>query len=205
MKIKMTTFFTFPSNWAPVEWNWQGKAEVLGENPVPVPLSITNPTWTDPESNPGHRGGRPATNRLSHGTARRLRYISLMGGVMQTKSTCSPSSALHYWTVSTKLALFVAHACIVPDINAYITRYDFIVTSLQLKPSCRRRTTLVSKCPSSLTNIIRTYTVRNACAEIVVSSCGRISGMEGEIHSKTHFVLQCALPSWPIWTILVRL
>jgi hypothetical protein len=32
-------------------------------------LSTTNPTWTDPELNPGLRGERPATNRLSHGTA----------------------------------------------------------------------------------------------------------------------------------------
>jgi hypothetical protein len=32
-------------------------------------LSTTNPTWTDQGSNPGLRDGRPATNRLSHGTA----------------------------------------------------------------------------------------------------------------------------------------
>jgi hypothetical protein len=32
-------------------------------------LSTTNPTWTDPGSNPGLHGERPATNRLSHGTA----------------------------------------------------------------------------------------------------------------------------------------
>jgi hypothetical protein len=31
--------------------------------------SPTNPTWTDPGSNLGLRGGRPAANRLSHGTA----------------------------------------------------------------------------------------------------------------------------------------
>jgi hypothetical protein len=31
-------------------------------------LSTTN-TWTDPGSKPGPRSGRPATNRLSHGTA----------------------------------------------------------------------------------------------------------------------------------------
>jgi hypothetical protein len=31
-------FFVFPCNRAPVEWNWQGKTEVLDENPVPVPL-----------------------------------------------------------------------------------------------------------------------------------------------------------------------
>jgi hypothetical protein len=32
-------------------------------------LSTTNPTLTDPGSNPGLRGGRLAANRLSHGTA----------------------------------------------------------------------------------------------------------------------------------------
>jgi hypothetical protein len=32
-------------------------------------LSTTNPTWSDPGSNPGLRGGMPAANRLSHGTA----------------------------------------------------------------------------------------------------------------------------------------
>jgi hypothetical protein len=31
--------------------------------------STTNPTWTDPGSNPGLRGVRPAANRLSRGTA----------------------------------------------------------------------------------------------------------------------------------------
>jgi hypothetical protein len=32
-------------------------------------LSTTNSTWTGPGSNPGLRGERPATNRLSHVTA----------------------------------------------------------------------------------------------------------------------------------------
>jgi hypothetical protein len=31
-------------------------------------LSTTNPTWTDPGSNPGIRSERPTTDRLSHGT-----------------------------------------------------------------------------------------------------------------------------------------
>ena len=31
-------FLLFHFNGAPVEWNWQGKTEVLGEKPVPVPL-----------------------------------------------------------------------------------------------------------------------------------------------------------------------
>jgi hypothetical protein len=33
-------FFIFPSNGAPVEWNWQGKIEVLGEKPVSVPVPL---------------------------------------------------------------------------------------------------------------------------------------------------------------------
>jgi hypothetical protein len=35
-----------------------------------VNLSTTNPTWTDPGSNPGFRGEGPTTKRLSHGTAK---------------------------------------------------------------------------------------------------------------------------------------
>ena len=36
--MKMIRFFVFPCNGAPVEWNWQGKTEVLGEKPVPVTI-----------------------------------------------------------------------------------------------------------------------------------------------------------------------
>jgi hypothetical protein len=50
--------------------------KLTGENrrtrgkPCPnATLSTTNPTLTDPGSNPGLRGDRPAANRLSHGTA----------------------------------------------------------------------------------------------------------------------------------------
>jgi hypothetical protein len=46
--------------------------KLTGENRRPggktcpsATLSTTNPTWTDPASNPGLPGGRPATNRLS--------------------------------------------------------------------------------------------------------------------------------------------
>jgi hypothetical protein len=40
-----------------------------GKTSPSATLSTTNPTWTDPVSNPGVRGGRPAANSLSHGTA----------------------------------------------------------------------------------------------------------------------------------------
>jgi hypothetical protein len=40
-----------------------------GETCPSATLSTTNPTRTDAGPNPGLRGERPATNRLSHGTA----------------------------------------------------------------------------------------------------------------------------------------
>jgi hypothetical protein len=68
--------FIFPCNGAPVEWNWHEKTEVFGEKTCPsATLSTTNPTWTDSESNPGLRGGRPVTNRLSRGMTIATCYV----------------------------------------------------------------------------------------------------------------------------------
>jgi hypothetical protein len=50
-----------------VEW-LAGETEVLGENLPSTALSTTTP-HTCPDANPGRRGGKPATNRLSYGTA----------------------------------------------------------------------------------------------------------------------------------------
>jgi hypothetical protein len=49
--MKMMSVLVFPSNEALVEWNWQGKTEVLGEKPVPLPLCpphglTRDRTWT---------------------------------------------------------------------------------------------------------------------------------------------------------------
>jgi hypothetical protein len=52
-----------------VEWELVGETEVLGENILQWHLSSTSPTWRYLGSNPGRRGGKPATNRLSYGTA----------------------------------------------------------------------------------------------------------------------------------------
>jgi hypothetical protein len=47
-----------------------GENRQLGEKPVPVPLRPPQISHgLDLGSNPGLRGERPATNRLSHGTA----------------------------------------------------------------------------------------------------------------------------------------
>jgi hypothetical protein len=52
-----------------------GETQVLGENlPQHHFCPSQNPIWPDPGSNPGRRGGKPETNRLSYGAA--LRYLS---------------------------------------------------------------------------------------------------------------------------------
>jgi hypothetical protein len=52
-------------------WNedWQGKPKYSGKTCPSATFSTTNPTWPDPGLNPGSRGGKPATNRLSYGAA----------------------------------------------------------------------------------------------------------------------------------------
>jgi hypothetical protein len=47
-------------------------------------LSTKNPTWNDPESNPGLRGERLAINRLSHGTDTEV-YLILINSTNQTQ------------------------------------------------------------------------------------------------------------------------
>jgi hypothetical protein len=49
--------------------NWQGKPKYSDKTCPSAILSTTNPTWLDPGLNPGRRGGKPATNRLSYGAA----------------------------------------------------------------------------------------------------------------------------------------
>jgi hypothetical protein len=46
-----------------------GNRSTQGKNRPIATLSTTNSTWTDPGSNPGLGGERPATDCLSHGTA----------------------------------------------------------------------------------------------------------------------------------------
>jgi hypothetical protein len=62
-----------------IRWNenWQGNP-MYSENTCPnATLSTTNPTWPDLGSNPGHRCRKPATNRLSYGTALHSIYTRL--------------------------------------------------------------------------------------------------------------------------------
>jgi hypothetical protein len=51
-------------------WNeWQGKPKYSEKICPEATLSTTNPTWPDPGLKPGHRGGKPATNRFSYDSA----------------------------------------------------------------------------------------------------------------------------------------
>ena len=67
-------------------WRWvrnTGRKLLTGENrstfggkPCPnATLSTTNLTRSDLELNPGHRGYRPETNGLSHGSAKVVEYL----------------------------------------------------------------------------------------------------------------------------------
>jgi hypothetical protein len=57
--------------WWRIWWNedWQGNPKYSVKICSSATLSTTNPTWPDSGSNPGRRGGKPATNRLSYGAA----------------------------------------------------------------------------------------------------------------------------------------
>jgi hypothetical protein len=54
-----------------MECRLAGETQVLlGENlPQRHFCPSQNPTWPDPDLNPGRRGGKPMTNRLSYGAA----------------------------------------------------------------------------------------------------------------------------------------
>jgi hypothetical protein len=63
-------FSAFPVQWSTGEMKLTGKNRSTRKKTCSsATLSITNPTWTDPGSNPALRGERTATNRVSHGTA----------------------------------------------------------------------------------------------------------------------------------------
>jgi hypothetical protein len=82
-----------------------GKNLQLGEKPVPVPLCSPQISHgLDLGSNPGLRGERPATDRLSHGTALRslsvsttsyLTRLKIIFNIMMTSMSSSCKCSLY--------------------------------------------------------------------------------------------------------------
>jgi hypothetical protein len=67
--------------------NWKGKPKYSEKTCPSATLFTTNPTWPDLGSNPGRRGGKPATNHLSYGTA--FVYVSVHSNKHFLPETCS--------------------------------------------------------------------------------------------------------------------
>jgi hypothetical protein len=65
--------------------DWQGKPKYSEETCQSATLSTTYPTWLDPVLNPGRRGGKPATNRLSYGAAPFKCYLPISFSVFQER------------------------------------------------------------------------------------------------------------------------
>jgi hypothetical protein len=58
-----------------VEWRLAELTEVLGENLSQCRFGHHKPHMLCPDANPGRRGGKPATNRLSYGTVPSYHFI----------------------------------------------------------------------------------------------------------------------------------
>jgi hypothetical protein len=128
------------SNW----WNedWQGKPKYSEKTCPSAILSTTNPTWPDPGANPGRRGGKSATNRLSYGAAmnreisghieiyRRLYNISFMlkhsflTGLITycwkfSSFSWKSAGILMNWCSMTKWQISTAHESVAPTLPSF--------------------------------------------------------------------------------------
>jgi hypothetical protein len=120
------------------------ETEVLGENLPSAALSNTNPTCC-PDTNPGRRGGKPATNRLSYGR------------VWDTHSLLQQASIYGNYTVLTPWSVIFPQKLMVPQlIKIFI---DFMDPKGSLPCSQQLATILSQICP------VQTFT---ACFKLML-------------------------------------
>jgi hypothetical protein len=104
-------------------WNedWQGKPKHSERTCPSATLSTTNPTSPDSGANPGRRGEKPATNRLSYGTA----YQKLSRIATCYITTVSPNSVIRWnSSVSTVTVCGLVDWCLIPSRDiAYTCRH----------------------------------------------------------------------------------
>jgi hypothetical protein len=84
--------------------NWQRKPKYSYKTCPSATLPTKNPTWPDPGSNPSRRSRKPATNRLSCGTADLSIYLSIyLFMALQPSWTLAPFSVPYSYTQSVGL------------------------------------------------------------------------------------------------------
>jgi hypothetical protein len=126
--------------------NWQGKPKYSKKTCSSATLFTTNPTWPDLGWNPGRRGGKPATNRLSYGTAFTFSYSKICIDALSTHSrtqvTIHACVSIVVQFISSylsrlfKLYFIVQHATCVLPISFCADRFGIALVLVDLDTSC---------------------------------------------------------------------
>jgi hypothetical protein len=123
-------------------WNedWQGKPKYSEKTCPSATLSTKNPTWPDPGSNPGRRGGKSVTNRLSYGAAIITTFLSVMSPfffIFQVINACNSLGKrdVYPWLnitigISNHLSYFIAYV----KLFMFQTLYRFLSQNMETGP-----------------------------------------------------------------------
>jgi hypothetical protein len=110
--------------------NWQGKPKYSEKTYPSAILSTTNPTWHDLGSNSGRRGGKPATNRLSYGTAFDVFLTSGSG------RSCACISVSDWIIEEKRTRVFLAHDCDSQFMIMQVSTVTLLMNLYNIPSSC---------------------------------------------------------------------